>query len=59
MAQMDPGTVITAGIAVVGAIVWLVRLEGRVNAQSQLHEQLVRDVTYIRGRIDAALNGHK
>jgi hypothetical protein len=62
----DPGTIVTlVGIAV-GAVVWLVRLEGRVNSHDREikdvkegHEtdiqQIRRDVEYIRDRIDRAL----
>jgi sensor domain CHASE-containing protein len=56
---MAPDLVLTAGVAVIGVVVWLIRLEGRVNTQMALHERLTEDVTYIRERIDAALNGHK
>lgn len=54
------------GAAVVGAVVWLVRLEGRVNSHdreladhkkhtSEDISQLREDVKYIRDRIDRAL----
>jgi hypothetical protein len=56
---MEPSVVLTAGAAVVAVIVWLIRLEGRVNTQAALHERLQTDVAYIRDRIDAALNGRK
>lgn len=54
---MDMGVVITTGGLVVGGVVWLIRLEGRVNTQAELHKGLKEDVTYIRTRIDRALNG--
>lgn len=38
-------------------LVWLIRLEGRVNTNEALHLELRRDVSYIRDRIDKALNG--
>jgi hypothetical protein len=57
--QIDPGTVLTAAAMAIGVVVWLVRLEGRLNAQGDLYAQLRNDVTYIRDRIDQALNGHK
>lgn len=44
--------------AFIGGIVWLVRLEGRVNTNEALHQALREDLTYIRDRIDSALNGH-
>jgi hypothetical protein len=55
---MDAGALLTAAGMVIAGVVWLVRLEGKIFAQSQLHEKLVDDVAYIRGRIDAAINGH-
>ncbi len=54
--DMDAQTVVVA--IVVPAVVWLIRLEGRVNVQSELQKKLTEDVTYIRARIDRALNGH-
>lgn len=56
---MDVQTVIAVfAVPVVLAGVWLIRLEGRINVHAALHEQLRDDVTYIRERIDKALNGH-
>lgn len=55
---MSAEGVLTAGAMAVAVIVWLVRLEGRVTMQAELHHKLVDDVAYIRNRIDAAL-GHK
>lgn len=46
-------------ITPVGAVViWLLRLEGRVNTNKALQDDLKDDVRYIRERIDRALNGH-
>jgi sensor domain CHASE-containing protein len=56
---MAPDMVFTAGAAAIGVVVWLIRLEGRVNTQAALHDRLSEDVSYIRERIDAALNGRK
>lgn len=43
-------------VAAIAGIVWLVRLEGRVNTTEQLSQQrfgdLKEDVEYIRDRID-------
>jgi hypothetical protein len=53
----DPGTIVTiAGLAIAG-LVWLVRLEGRVNGHDKMLEQMRDDLEYIRGRIDSAING--
>ena len=48
----------TAAIPVILGLVWLIRLEGRVNTQGALQEELRDDLRYIRERIDRALNGH-
>ena len=45
-------------VPAVAVIVWLIRLEGRVNTQAALQVELKEDVKYIRERIDRALNGH-
>lgn len=46
------------------AVIWLVRLEGRVNGHDRehkqhadRHEEMRADLQYIRARIDSALNG--
>ena len=59
---MDAGTWLGATVTVVGAIVWLVRLEGRVNGHDREHAQhkerhddMRSDIAYIRQRIDSAL----
>lgn len=38
-------------------LVWLVRLEGRVNTNEALQKTVLAEVLYIRQRIDRALNG--
>lgn len=53
----------TLGLTAIGAVVWLVRLEGRVDrgevkhlALEKSHDGLMDDVKYIRQRIDEALD---
>ena len=41
MSSVDSSTVLAALAMVVGVVVWLVRLEGRINTQSELHKGLV------------------
>ena len=58
---MDAQTVsvaATVGVPLVLCGVWLIRLEGRINVQQALHNELREDLKYIRGRIDKAINGH-
>ena len=55
---MEQGALLTVVLAGLGGLVWLIRLEGRVNTTRELHDSLKADVTYIRQRIDNALNGH-
>ncbi len=47
----------TIGIPAIGVVVWLVRLEGRINTNDKVTASLIDDVKYIRERIDRALNG--
>jgi hypothetical protein len=54
----DPQIVVAVAVPVVTVIVWLVRLEGRVNTNESKTASLSDDVKYIRSRIDQALNGH-
>jgi hypothetical protein len=62
----DPGTIVTVVCCAIAALVWLVRLEGRVNSHDReikdvkdSHEsdmqQIRLDLNYIRGRIDRAI----
>jgi hypothetical protein len=61
---MTEGVVMTLGAGFISALVWLVRLEGRVNGHdkdhvdhAKRHEEMRHDLAYIRDRIDRALNG--
>lgn len=47
----------TIGIPIFLGLVWLIRLEGRLNTAVALQDRLSADVQYIRRRIDQALNG--
>lgn len=57
--SMDPQTAVAIGLPIIGGLVWLIRLEGRINLNERLTNGLIDDVRYIRERIDAALSGHK
>lgn len=54
---MSEGVVMTLGAGFISALVWLVRLEGRVNGHDREHAEMRDDLAYIRDRIDRALNG--
>ena len=54
---MDAQVAVAVGTPAVLFVVWLIRLEGRVNTQQVQHAELREDVRYIRSRIDHALNG--
>lgn len=61
---MGVGEAITALGVFVGLVVWAVRVEGRVNTHDVRHDEHDRrhgevreDLTYIRKRIDEAING--
>jgi len=62
----DPGTVVTIVALAVAALVWLVRLEGRVNGHERELQDVKKghdsditgirnDLQYIRDRIDRVL----
>lgn len=55
---MDWNLWLTGSGLTVAALVWLIRLEGRINTQDVLTKELKDDISYIRSRIDSALNGH-
>lgn len=39
-------------LGIVGTIVWLIRLEGRVNGHDLLYKSMTESLAYIRGRMD-------
>ena len=62
--QITTELILGVGGTVVAICAWLFRLEGRVNTHDvehkqhrQNHDDLKSDVSYIRERIDSALNG--
>ena len=55
MNNADLIAVATISTPCLGALVWLVRLEGRINAHDLAFQRLRDDVSYIRDRIDRAI----
>ena len=55
--DMSPQIWVVIAPLVMG-LVWLIRLEGRVNTSALLLEAVRSDLSYIRGRIDDAVK-HK
>lgn len=41
--NIDPGAAVTAIIAIISAIVWLVRLEGRINTGEKVVADVIKD----------------
>lgn len=55
----EPSTAIAIVVPSVTALVWLIRLEGRINTHDVIASELRKDITYIRSRIDQAIgNGN-
>lgn len=44
MMNLDFGTLVTVGLAIVSLIVWLVRLEGRVNTAEKATAEVIKDL---------------
>ena len=55
---VDAQLILSVAVPAVGVVVWLLRLEGRVNTHDVLQKSMKEDIEYIRDRIDRALNGH-
>lgn len=53
------GAAAAVAVPSVLAVVWFVRLEGRVNGHDKQIDGIEDDIKYVRSRIDRALNGHK
>jgi hypothetical protein len=49
---IEIGTLVTVAVPTVGAIVWLVRLEGRINVADARHEDIVDRLERIERKID-------
>lgn len=54
---MDPGAVVMGSVALVGGIVWLVRLEGRINLGDARWEDIKQDITEIKADVKVIRNG--
>lgn len=50
--QIDLGTLLAIGAPCVGGIVWLVRLEGRVNVGDQRYSDIVHRLVRIEQKLD-------
>jgi len=55
--NVEPGTAVAILVPSVTALVWLLRLEGRITTNEFATAGLRKDVTYIRDRIDQAIGG--
>lgn len=55
MQPIDVSSVFAVVVPVVGVIVWLVRLEGRVNTNESIQKTILDEVKYVRARIDEVL----
>lgn len=49
----------SVALAVIGAVVWLVRLEGRINVQDERYREIERRLSHIDGKLDRLLNGRR
>lgn len=54
MTEINAETMIALGVPAIGVVVWLVRLEGRINTNEALQKNVLEEVRYIRDRIDKA-----
>jgi len=50
--SIDPGAILTGIVLIVGAIVWLVRLEGRINLNDSRHEDITSRLIRIETKLD-------
>ena len=54
---LDNGSFLTAGGMIIAAIVWLVRLEGRINVTASQFTEIIRRLERIEHRQDHELPG--
>lgn len=57
MGNLPIEAVMAAAVPALGFIVWLLRLEGRINVQDARYTEIKESLAYIRERLDRALNG--
>lgn len=50
---------ISVGLSVIGAVVWLVRLEGRVNTSEKVATAMERDLAAANARAEAEAKAHR
>lgn len=50
---------ISVGLSVIGAVVWLVRLEGRVNTSEKVATAMERDLAAASARAEAEAKAHR
>jgi len=53
------GEIISVGLAVIGAVVWLVRLEGRVNTSEKVAAAMERDLAAANAKTEAEAKAHR
>lgn len=56
--NFEPSTAIAIIVPSVTALVWLLRLEGRINTNEFATSACRKDIIYIRDRIDTALKSN-
>lgn len=52
--QIDLSIIIAGAVPIVGAIVWLVRLEGRINVSESRHDDIIHRLSRIETKLDHA-----
>lgn len=52
--QVDAGSIILGLSLIIGCVVWLVRLEGRINVTDSQFQEIIRRLDRIEKRQDAA-----
>lgn len=61
MPQLEAGVLFTVGVTATAVVVWLVRLEGRINLNERITSDLAADITEIKADVKALLkiNGRR
>jgi hypothetical protein len=57
--DLQPGHYITLGLSAIGFVIWLVRLEGRVNVQKDKLASLEGDLQTANAKADAEARAHR
>lgn len=56
MINLDGQTVLAGGLAVLGGVTWLIRLEGKANGALEKYTTVLKKLDTVEGKVDGLTN---